>query len=79
MPPARSPDGRSIWFGAVSLGGEGGIYEIPATGGKERMLVRADDPSRQITDFSFTVRRHRIYLCMTETESDVYVAELGRR
>jgi len=77
--PTWSPDGRSIWFGARTPGGEGGIYEVAATGGKERMIVRADDPSRQIAAASFTVRRGRIYLCMTETESDVYVAELGRR
>jgi len=77
--PTWSPDGRSIWFGARSPGGEGGIYEVAATGGKERMIVRADDPSRQIAPYSFTVRRGRILLCMTETESDVYVAELGRR
>ncbi|MGA2383268.1 MAG: protein kinase [Gemmatimonadales bacterium] len=77
--PTWSPDGRSIWFGAGSPGGEGGIYEVAATGGKERMIVRADDPSRQIVSYSFTVRGGRIFLCMTETESDVYVAELGRR
>jgi TolB protein len=74
-----SPDGRSIWFGARSPSGEGGIYEVAATGGKERMIVRADDPSRQIASTSFTVRRGQIFLCMTETESDVYVVELGRR
>jgi eukaryotic-like serine/threonine-protein kinase len=77
--PNWSPDGRSIWFGASSPGGEGGIYEVAATGGKERMFVRADDPLRQIVPFSFAVRRGQILLCMTETESDVYVAELGRR
>jgi len=77
--PTWAPDGRHIWFGARSPGGEGGIYEVAATGGKERMLVRADDPSRQITSFSFMVRRGPMYLCMTETESDVYVAEVRRR
>jgi Tol biopolymer transport system component len=77
--PTWSPDGHSIWFGATFPGGDGGIYEVAATGGKERMIVRADDPSRQIRPYSFTVRRRRMYLCMTETESDVYVAELARR
>jgi len=77
--PTWSPDGRSIWFGARSPGGEAGIYEVPATGGKERLIVRVDDPSRQIAPYSFTARRAQIFLCMTETESDVYVADLGRR
>jgi len=63
----------------MSPGGEGGIYEVAATGGKERMIVRVDDPTRQIASYSFTVRRGQIFLCMTETEGDVYVAELGRR
>jgi Tol biopolymer transport system component len=77
--PTWSPDGRSIWFGASSPNGEGGIYEVAPTGGRERTIVRVDDPSRQIAPYSFTVRRGQIFLCMTETESDVYVAELGRR
>lgn len=77
--PSWSPDGRAIWFGAASADGQDGMFEVPATGGRLRMVVRFDDPARSATPYSITVSGSRVYLCLSEFESDVYVADLTRR
>ena len=77
--PRWAPDGRSIWFGAASTDRAGGIYDVPATGGRERMVVRFDDPARVLATYGIAVSDGKMYLCLTEFESDIYVADLVRR
>jgi serine/threonine-protein kinase len=77
--PLWSADGRAIWFGATLSSGQAGIFEVPETGGKPRMIVRFDDPARAVYPAHITVGAGSIYLAISEFQSDVYVAELKRR
>jgi hypothetical protein len=43
-----SPDGRDLYFQGTAVTGESAIYALPLAGGKPRIVVRLDDPDRQL-------------------------------
>ena len=43
------------------------------------MVVRYDDPARELATYGIAVSDGKMYLCLTEFESDIYVADLVRR
>ena len=74
MTPLR-PQPR-IYFRAFQPDGNEGLYEIPVAGGRPRSVVRFDDPSRPVFDGAQPVGNGRIYLVLSEMESDIYVMSL---
>jgi len=77
--PGWMPQGRSIWFGAESADGQAGIFEVPATGGSPRMVIRFDDPARAVAPYNHTAGTGVMYLTVDDSETDIYVADLRRR
>ena len=75
--PDWSRDGRFIYFSAIRTDGSQGLYSVPAAGGEPRLLVRYDDPATQVFVFGFSVGDGKVYLTVSEFESDIYVMDLA--
>jgi Tol biopolymer transport system component len=71
-----SRDGRTIYIAAVHRDGRRGIWAIPAAGGPARLGVAADDPSVLLTG-PLSLGPDRLYLTVSEYESDIWVAKLN--
>ena len=69
-----SRDGRTIYASALRQDGRQGIWAIPVSGGPARLVVAFDDPA--VTAESFSVGPDRVYLTVSEFESDIWVAKL---
>ena len=75
--PDWSRDGRVIYFSATRSDGSQGLYSMPAAGGEPRLLIRYDDPARQVFVYGFSVGDGKVYLTVSEFESDIYVMDLA--
>ena len=74
--PRFSPDGRGIYFFATHRDGRRGVWRVPAAGGAPRLVVALDDPALDIPFGSFSFDRSRLYLTVSEYESDIWIAKL---
>ena len=52
------------------------LYSMPAGGGRPRLLVRYDDPEKQVFIYGLTVGDGKLYFSIGEFESDIYVMDL---
>ncbi|NJD11811.1 MAG: hypothetical protein FIB01_15685 [Gemmatimonadetes bacterium] len=70
-------DGRTIYFGASHRDGRAGIWALPVAGGPARLAVAFDDPAL-VAAFGgmISVGPDRLYLTVSEFESDIWVADL---
>jgi Tol biopolymer transport system component len=75
--PDWSRDGRFIYFSGVHADGSAALYSIPAAGGRPRLLVQYDDPAKQVFFWGFSVGEGKVYLTVSEFESDIYVMDLA--
>jgi eukaryotic-like serine/threonine-protein kinase len=75
---AWSPDGKTVYYLAYTPEGSA-IRAVPVTGGRSRLLVRFDDPTRQHTRYGFSTDGRTFYFTMGAHESDVWVADLAAR
>ncbi|NJD11144.1 MAG: serine/threonine-protein kinase [Gemmatimonadetes bacterium] len=72
-----SRDGRTIYFGGVHRDGRAGIWAMPVGGGAGRLVIAFDDPSLAALGGGFiSVGPDRLYLTVSEFESDIWVANL---
>ena len=59
------------------------FQQIPEVGsyyerlGKGRLLVQYDDPAKQVFFWGFSVGDGKVYLTVSEFESDIYVMDLA--
>ncbi|MBA2290898.1 MAG: PD40 domain-containing protein [Gemmatimonadales bacterium] len=75
--PEWSPDSRSIYFYARDANNIVGLYQVPATGGAPRLVVRFDVPQRQLGPSSpAAIGNGLVYFVVRELESDIYVMDL---
>jgi Tol biopolymer transport system component len=74
--PDWSRDGRFIYFSGIAASGSQALYSIAAAGGQPRLLVRYDDPTKQVFIWGFSVGDGKVYLTVSEYESDIYVMDL---
>ncbi len=73
-----SHDGKTIFAAAAHEDGRRGIWAIPVAGGPARLVVAFDDPALAVSGYLgfFSVGRDRLYLTVSEYESDIWVANL---
>ena len=77
--PQWSPDSRLIYYLTADSAGVHGVSVVPATGGAARVVVRFDDPTRPWHRYGFLVSRDHFYFTLGDLQSDIWVAEVGRR
>jgi hypothetical protein len=70
-----SPDGAAIYFAAAHRDGRRGVWAIPKAGGAPRLVVAFDDPALA-PFYQISVGRDRLYLTVSQYESDIWVAKL---
>jgi len=74
-----SADSRFLYF-LKPTGDSAGVWQLPATGGTARRVLRLDDEARQWHRFGFRMRDGRVYLTLGDLQSDIWVAEVeGKR
>jgi len=70
-----SPDGTTLYFTAVHQDGRQGLWAIPKVGGAPRLVVAYDDPA--LVPFNaISVGPDRLYLTVSQYESDIWVMNL---
>jgi serine/threonine-protein kinase len=74
--PDWSPDGRTIYFRAFGPDGIEGVYQIAATGGASKPLVRFDNPAMSVFGGAVLAGNGLFYFVVGEIESDIYVVDL---
>lgn len=75
--PVYSPDGSAFYMEKTD-GTRKGIWSWPAAGGASRLVVSYDDPSLRALTWpgAFNVGRERLYVTVSQSESDVWVMDL---
>jgi Tol biopolymer transport system component len=77
---AWAADSRSVYYVAIDPNGVAvGVIGVPLAGGRPRMLVRFDDPTRPWHRYGFHVGGGKAYFTLGDLESDIWLAELVTR
>lgn len=75
-----SRDGRTIYVWGNHRDGRVGVWAIPAAGGPPRLVIRWDDPTLTVPGLTNPLRPDvgpdRIYLTVSQYDSDIWVANL---
>jgi eukaryotic-like serine/threonine-protein kinase len=78
-PAAESPDwsddGRTLYFKSHDTKGNASIWSVPAAGGKPKLLIRFDDPTRPSYRSQWAVRRGRAYFTIEDRQGDVWMID----
>lgn len=75
--PEWSSDGRTVFYWARRTTSDASIWGVPVSGGRPRLLVRFDDPSKPPNRDEFTADASHFYFTLGRRESDVWIAEVG--
>jgi len=74
-----SPSGRELYFKSHDARGSASFWSIPVEGGRPRLLLRLDDPTRASNRFDFASDGKRFYFTIEDRQSDIWLAEVVRR
>jgi len=74
-----TPDGTRIVFKTLADDGTQSLWSMASDGGPARQLVRFDDPGRPWLRDEFATDGRRIYLVLSEHESDIWMVETESR
>jgi Tol biopolymer transport system component len=74
--PEWSADSRSIYFRAFDADDAEGLYQVDLAGGRPRLLIRFDDPTRTVFLGAIPHDGKRFYFAAGELESDIYLMDL---
>jgi Tol biopolymer transport system component/predicted RNase H-related nuclease YkuK (DUF458 family) len=78
--PQWSADGKIIYHVSEdSTGRATDVIAVPVSGAAPYVVVRFDDPTRPWHRFGFRVRGNRIYFNLGDLQSDIWVADVGRK
>jgi serine/threonine-protein kinase len=75
--PVWSDDGSRVYYLQDNGAVVGGVWSVPSGGGRPRLVVRFDDPSRPWHRYGLRVRGDRLYFTLGELECDVWTAEVS--
>jgi Tol biopolymer transport system component len=73
--PEWSPDSRTVYYKAVDESQRSSYWAVSLNGGKPRLLVKFDDPSRQ-PGLGFAVDGKHLFFTINKYESDISKMEL---
>ncbi len=71
-----SRDGRTFYVVADHRDGRRGLWAVPMSGGPPRLIVASDAAAMDLVSEPFGLTRDRVYLAVSEYESDIWVAKL---
>ncbi len=71
-----SDDARTLYYLGVDPAGTASIWSVTVTGGRPRLRVRFDDPTREWHRFGFSAHGGRFYFTVGDRQSDVWAAEV---
>jgi eukaryotic-like serine/threonine-protein kinase len=74
--PIWSRDSRTIYYKAYDAQLQSSIWSVSVDGGRPRLLVTFDDPSRRSMRREFTTDDQRFYFTIESDESDLWAMEL---
>ena len=74
--PEWSADGRVVYYKARDAEGHSSFWSLPALGGKPKLLVRFDHPSRKSIRPEFSTDGFRFFFTLTDNKSDLWVMDL---
>ncbi len=74
--PEWSRDGRVVYYKASDAEGHSSFWSVPALGGKPKLLVRFDSPSRKSIRPEFSTDGFHFFFTLTENKSDIWVMDL---
>jgi Tol biopolymer transport system component len=72
-------NGRELYFKSHDARGYASFWSLPAAGGRPRLLVLFDDPTRPSNRFDFASDGKRFYFTIEDRQSDIWVADVARR
>jgi len=76
-PVTYSRDGRMLYTIGSHPDGRWGVWAFPVSGGKARLVVLVADPFLSVpSNAGLSIGRDRLYLTVSEYESDIWVAKL---
>jgi hypothetical protein len=79
-PLGWSADGQSLFYLALdSSGVVRSINGVPVAGGRPRVFVRFDVPTRPWHRYGFQVHANKFYLTLGDLESDIWVMDVTGR
>ncbi|MCH7565283.1 MAG: PD40 domain-containing protein [Gemmatimonadetes bacterium] len=70
-----SRDGNTIYYIATMGGEVRGIWSVPASGGRPRLIARLDDLAGRFATRQFTLDGEHLYILIQEFEANVWVME----
>jgi Tol biopolymer transport system component len=76
---AAAEDGRTLYFKSHDAEGRASIWAVPAAGGRPRLLVRFNDPSRVSIRADFAAGAGRFFFTLEDRQADIWMAEITRR
>jgi serine/threonine-protein kinase len=71
-----APDGKTLFLNGTHRDGRVGVWALPLQGGSARLVVAFDDPALAHFWMGTSVGRDRLFLTVSEYESDIWVAKL---
>lgn len=71
-----SKDSQTIYYKSVDADQHASFWCVPSSGGKPKLMVKFDDPSRQFSRSEFSIDGERFFFTLAEYESDIWVGEL---
>ncbi len=75
--PAWARDSRTVYYLAYGVDRRASFWSVPVTGGQPKLLVKFDDPSRQMSRIEFATDGEKFYFTLAKFESDIWVADLS--
>jgi Tol biopolymer transport system component len=74
-----SEDGRTVYFKSHDAEGRASFWSVRTAGGRPRLLVRFDDPSRVSIRADFAAGAGQLFFTFEDRQADIWMADISRR